>query len=267
MKKRLLLNTDDYGWDLDANAAIIDLLQSDSIHNVTLLANYCDSDVLRAISPFQDRASLGIHVCLNSGQALSGSTRSTLHDACGNFYDSKTLFQRAFFGELNYSDVLLEIKSQYYYLSDHGIDITHADSHQHIHQYPFLSGMITQALHEIGVKNIRRCRPLEVKNIRRYLIYFFYQCTKNNLNKFNSPDVLVTDFTHSGFSFSTDVQPILKKLSLSHYSTIEWMCHPAREDKAGSYLQRKKEYDFLKKCDWDILLNGTGIERSQYRYI
>ncbi len=267
MKKKLLLNADDYGWDPDANTAILSLLESESIHNTTILANYCNSAVLYAVRSFQHQASLGMHVCLNSGQALSASANSTIHDASGNFYNSQTLFRYAFLGKIKYSDVLLEIKAQYYYLSDHGIDIIHADSHQHIHQYPFLSGMITQALHEIGIKKIRMCRPMAIKNFRRYLIYFFYQCTKNHLKKFKSPDVLITDFAHSGFSFSSDVRHVIKNISESDYAIIEWMCHPATENKQGSYLQRKMEYDFLKNCAWDKLLKGTNIERSQYKFI
>lgn len=267
MKKRLLLNADDYGWDDDANAGILNLLKSDKVNNVTILANYCKSADLTAIRSFQDTASLGLHVCLNAGAALSGSARSTIHDDAGNFYNSKTLFEHAFLGKIKYSDVLIEIKAQYQYLSDHGIEVSHADSHQHIHQYPFLSGMITQALQEIGVKKIRRCRPLVVKNFRRYLIHLFYHITKKNLKRFTSPDVLVTDFTHADFSFSNDIPELLEKLAASHYSVIEWMCHPALENKTGSYLKRKNEYEFLKKCDWDSLLKGMPIERCQYKFI
>ena len=87
------------------------------------------------------------------------------------------------------------------------------------------------------------------------------------MKNFVCPDVLVTDFTHSDFSFSTDMPALLQKLAVSNYTTIEWMCHPARENREGSYLQRKAEYDFLKNCDWDNVLKDSNIERSQYRLL
>lgn len=267
MKKKLILNADDYGWDKDATEGILQLVRSGKIHNVSILANQCSYVEAKAIQSYSSSISCGLHVCLNEGTPIVKTPSSSIQTEDGNFYSSSELFKRAAFGKINYTDLYNELKAQYDFLKDHGIEVTHADSHQHIHQYPFLSGMITQALREIGITKMRSCKPHTIYDTRRMIISTFCFLTKQHMKAFVHPDILITDFTNKEFPFETGVQKILNQLTVSDYQTIEWMCHPAVADKASSYLQRKKEYDFLMNCDWVDLLKGTPIELSQYKFL
>lgn len=267
MKKKLILNADDYGWDKDATEGILQLVQSEKIHNVSILANHCSYEDIKAIQLHTSSISCGLHVCLNEGVPIVKLPFSSIQTEDGNFYSSSELFKRAAYGIINYKDIYTELKAQYDFLKDHGVEVTHADSHQHIHQYPFLSRMITQALREIGITKIRCCKPHSIYDTRRMIVSTFCFLTKQNIQTFKHPNILITDFTNKEFSFETGVQKILKQLTVSNYQTIEWMCHPAINDKPRSYLQRKKEYDFLMHSDWNDLLKGTSIELSQYKLL
>lgn len=267
MLKKLILNADDYGWDTDATQGILQLLKAEKIHNVSILSNHSSYDELKAIQHYSSTISCGLHICLNEGTPLLKSSSSSIQNENGNFYTSAELFKKAVFGKIKYKDLYAEIKIQYEFLKDHGIEITHADSHQHIHQYPFLSPMITEALREVGISKVRSCKPYSIYDSRRIIVSGFCFLTRQNINTFLHPDILVTDFTNEKFDFETGVQKIIERLSPSNYQTIEWMCHPAIFDRAGSYLKRKKEYDFLMHCDWNDLLKGTSIELSQYKFL
>lgn len=267
MQKKLILNADDYGWDKDATQGILKLVQAEKIHNVSILANHSGSEDLSAIQKYSSAISCGLHVCLNEGTPLFKTKFSSIQNENGNFYTSAELFKKAVFGKIKYADVYAEIKMQHAFLKDHGIEITHADSHQHMHQYPFLSSMITEALREIGISKIRSCAPYSIYDSRRIIVAAFCLLTKQNIQPFKHPDILVTNFTDKSFDFETGVQKIVARLSTSHYQTMEWMCHPAISDRASSYLQRKKEYDFLMHCDWNDLLKGKSIELSQYKFL
>lgn len=267
MPKKLILNADDYGWDKNATEGILQLVEAGKIQNVTILANHCSSEDLKAIHQYSSKISCGLHVCLNEGAPLYRSIFSSLQDESGNFHTSSQLFRKAVFGKIKYTDVYAEIKAQHDYLKDHGLELTHADSHQHIHQYPFLSGMITHALSEVGIQKVRNCMPYTIYDRRRVILQGFSFFTQKNLKSFKHPDILVTDFTDLEISFEKRVPEILKSIIQSSYQTIEWMCHPGLSDRKGSYLKRQQEYDFLKSCEWDVLLKELPIELSQYKYI
>lgn len=267
MQKKLILNADDYGWDNDATQGILQLIEANKIHNVSILANHSSNEDLKAIQQYSSGISCGLHICLNDGVPLLKTSSSSIQNEHGRFYTSAELFKKAVFGKIKYADVYAEIKAQYDLLKAYGIEITHADSHQHIHQYPFLSGMITQALRETGISKIRSCTPNSIYDSRRMIIAAFCFLTKSNIKTFKHPDILVTDFTDKNFDFDTAVQKIINQLNSSSYQTIEWMCHPALADRSSSYLQRKKEFDFLNQCDWKDLLKHSTIECSQYRFL
>lgn len=264
MPKNLILNADDFGWDKDATNAIIDLLESDKIHNTTVLANHVQATDLIRLKDIGSTISIGLHTCLNEGRSLN-SQPSSLTDTDGNFYSSKDLFIKALQKKIRYADVLHEIKLQYDFLLEYGITVTHADSHQHIHQYPFLGNLITTALAEVGITKIRNCNPLSVYDVRRMIIKTFCLLTAKNIRSFKHPDVLITDFTNTSISFNERVPEIIQRIAASGYQTIEWMCHPGMQDKPTSYLQRKAEYDFLKNADWHYLFKKIPIQLAQYR--
>ncbi|HSY61562.1 MAG TPA: ChbG/HpnK family deacetylase [Cytophaga sp.] len=264
MPKNIILNADDFGWDNDATTAILDLIASEKIHNTTVLSNHVHSKDLMELKKFDGTISIGLHTCINEGKSLNKNPSSLTDEQC-NFFSSKDLFIKSLYRKIKYTDVLYEIKLQHNFLREHSIDVTHADSHQHIHQYPFLGRMITTALAEVGVTRIRNCNPHSVYDRRRIIINFFCALTNKNIRAFKHPDVLITDFTDVAISFEKRIPEILKNITLSKYQTIEWMCHPGLQDKPTSYLKRKNEYDFLKNSNWEDLLKGLPIQLSQYK--
>ena len=264
MSKKLILNADDYGWDNDATNAIIDLIESNKIQNTTVLANCVESSDLIRLKKFDANISIGLHTCINEGKSLNNSPSSLTDEYC-NFYSSKNLFIKSVRKEIKYTDVLHEIKLQADFLRSHDIRIIHADSHQHIHQYPFLGKMITHALAEVGITKIRNCNPYSIYDKRRLIIKAFCLLTNKNLRAFKHPDIIITDFTNVSISFEKRIPEILKTISSSNHQNIEWMCHPGMQDKTTSYLKRKAEYDFLKNANWEDLLKGLPIKLSQFK--
>ncbi len=264
MKKNLILNADDFGWDADATNAIIELIELNKIHNTSVLANHVGSVDLIRLKNTEKNISIGLHACINEGKSLNNAPSSLTDQAC-TFHSSKSLFIKSIRNEIKYADVLYELSLQYNFLREHGIIITHADSHQHIHQYPLLGSMITNALHEIGITKIRNCNPFSIYDKRRLIIKIFCLLTANNIRSFKHPDILITDFTDVSISFEKRIPEILTTIATSNFQTIEWMCHPGIHDKPTSYLKRKAEYDFLKNWNWEDVVKKLPIQLSQYK--
>ncbi|MBC7450138.1 MAG: ChbG/HpnK family deacetylase [Cytophagales bacterium] len=266
MQRQLILNADDFGWDKDASTGILKLVDAGKICNVSVMANHVEEEDLLRLRQYHSSISTGLHITLNAGYPLSYKRKNSLiDDHTGKFHTSQELFHKALRQKINYTDVLDELKAQRKRLLDSGIRITHADSHQHIHQYPVLGRLILQALKDLGIKKVRNCAPLNIYDERRMILSAFCLLTRRKLNMFQHPDVLITDFTNKHFDFSSQPVSLFDIIAKSKYQVVEWMCHPALQNREDSYLQRKQEFDFLKTFDWNALLSTHNFKMEQYK--
>ncbi|RZK19263.1 MAG: ChbG/HpnK family deacetylase, partial [Hymenobacter sp.] len=105
-----------------------------------MMANFASDAELRALARLASPTlSVGLHLTLNAGQPLSAASQvPSLVDADGQFYTSSQLWQRFLRGQVKRAEMQLEVAAQLRRLAAAGRAPTHADSHQHLHQYPLL---------------------------------------------------------------------------------------------------------------------------------
>lgn len=255
---RTIINADDFGWDKAASLAILKLAENNCISSTTVLANFVNTADLKSLISM-DHISVGMHINLISGFPISEPSKieSLLNPDSGSFFSAKNLWMRYLSGKVSSLHIEVEIKNQYEYLLDHGCDVSHADSHQHIHIFPGLSVEIIKVLHKLNISKVRNCDIAEFYDSRRFLIKLF-----NFMSR--SKPLVSTEGLISAFSiyknidlnlFERKVVPIMLKKGLT-----ELMVHPAIDDRLDSYLQRKVEFDFLISGEWKELLEKYRIE-------
>jgi chitin disaccharide deacetylase len=265
---RLIINADDYGWDKDANLGIISLVRGGGLSSVSIMANLADDDALKNIAVHTQTISTGIHVTLNEGKPITDPRQvRSLLDEEGCFLNSSQLWSKVLSRKIKEYHVTLEIRNQMRRLRDFGIDISHADSHQHLHQYPFLGKMILQTLRNEGIKRVRRCRPENATDFRRVVLADFHLLSQNHLRPFKTPDVLVTSFAHKRDATLSIFQDSIQSLLKRKYNCAECMCHPALDNRGDSYLNRKAEYSFLMFAPWQEILEEEGVELINYKQL
>lgn len=243
--KYLIINADDYGLDPDVNKAVLLLARGRMISSLTILANYTRPDDLAVLKEIPE-VSKGLHVNLLEGKPLSGPLKiPSLVGEDGCFINQKLLLKKAFLKKINIADIKAEIKAQYQFLLDHNIEVTHCDSHKHIHQYPVIGPMILSILYELGIHKLRKCRPSSIFSKKMAVTKLFYYLTRKHLHRFVSPEILLTEFSDNprftANSFIRSLEKVFKK-----HETIEVMCHPSLANCEGSYLKKKAEYHLLK---------------------
>ncbi len=266
MSKLLIINADDFGWDSDSSDAIIDLLQQQKISSTTILANCVKPGELAKLRTIES-ISTGLHLNLVSGQPLSEPGRNnSLTDNSGNFFSAAGLFQKFLTKSVSNNDIKNEIKAQINFLKDHGINISHADSHQHLHQFPMLGKIITQTLKENGITKIRNCHPTSTPSMRAKIIWTFAMLTRHNLAGFKSPEGLIPDFSFADLYDDPFFERILKH-SFHGKNILEIMTHPGLADKPGSYLNRKQEYEFWKNTNINTLFLKYDIKLIGYHQL
>lgn len=263
---KIIINADDYGLDEEANQGILTLVRAGVLSSLSIMANMADDYALKNIAIHTNTVSTGIHVTLNEGKPVSNPVQiRSLLDENGYFFSSSELLRKFSCGLVKPYHIELEIRNQMGRLRDFGIDISHADSHQHLHQYPFLGKIILAVLQKEGIKKVRRCLPETTTDFRRKVLNGFHFLSKNNLKPFKSPELLVTSFALQKDANLAIFESSMQDLKARKISVAEFMCHPALSNREDSYLNRKAEFDFLFYAPWQEALKAQGIDWVNYR--
>jgi predicted glycoside hydrolase/deacetylase ChbG (UPF0249 family) len=265
--KRLIINCDDYGWDAPATQAILELGAAGQVSSTTVMANFASDAELRALAKLASPTlSVGLHLTLNAGQPLSAASQvSSLVGADGQFFSSSQLWQRFLKGQVKRAEMQLEIAAQLRRLAAAGLALSHADSHQHLHQYPLLGPALLRILHELGVRRVRRLTAAGRLDGRGLVLRAFARSSRAALQGFATPGALVSTFSTepaSAAGFRRGVAAGFRQAEI-----VEFMSHPGLSERAGSPLMRVPEYEFWRGGEARELLRKLGGELVSYQAV
>ena len=265
MHKKLIINADDFGLDNDVNIAIIELASKKAITSTTIMANLQFSGFLDKLK--ETYIGIGLHLNLIEGKPLSAiNDVFSLVDEHGNFKNLYQLLAGFMSGKIKKLHLEKEISAQIGLLNYYGIQLTHADSHKHIHQLPGLGPFICKVLNKKGVKKIRNCSPTSINSVQMLSVKAFSAVTKNQLSGFNFPEKMFSFFsTHTNGNYSNFISSL--KAAFCKYNSIEIMTHPGLENKNGSYLNRKAEYYFLNKLPDLLASDLPDVQLINYKQL
>ncbi len=261
----LIINADDFGWDDYATEGILVLAEQGKITSTTIMANLVNPAELKEINKIKT-ITKGLHLNLQFGKPLSkASDVSTLIDKDGLFLPQKDFLLRWLKGGIKYKEIEQEVEHQIKFLRTHDINISHADSHKHIHQYPFIGAIILSVFKKLGIKKVRRCNVSGWSGNKMKVVKLFNILTAHTVRGFKTPDLLISSFSDrvgaSGDIFQESINALeqVKKKSI-----IEFMTHPATGNREDSYLERKIEFDFWMHEHWKGFLKKKNIELITY---
>ncbi len=215
MKKKLVVNADDFGLSPAVNYGIIECFSYGILTSTTLMINQKYTKHAIRLSKLYPKISIGLHATLDKGYSLSGV--SSLTNEKGELQNSAYLLEN---GEEEdfYKEIELQIEK---FIELVGKRPTHIDTHHHIH-----------------LRNQNALNALK-KVSRKY-----------NL-KYRTQETLMADF----YSDNVNKEFLLSKLENEERDFSEIMCHPGFYDqylsKISSYnLKRIDELSLL--LDEDI---------------
>jgi predicted glycoside hydrolase/deacetylase ChbG (UPF0249 family) len=154
----LIINADDFGVHPSINAGILSAYASGVVSSLSLMVTMPQLD--EACRDLQaSGAPAGLHLCLTQGRAISApESVPDLVDETGIFRQGAIrllmLGVRGEFGTL-LRQVRDEFAAQFALAKDHGISLTHVDSHQHIHMNPAILSVVQELAPRFGVYRIR----------------------------------------------------------------------------------------------------------------
>lgn len=155
--KYLIVNADDFGLTEGVNRGILDGHNDGIITSATLMANGPAFD--SAVAASLDTPSLGVGVHLNLTQGppvCPPSEVSSIVGSDGLFYPTPgILARRIMTRKVQPQDAERELRSQIEKVTSAGIQVTHLDSHKHIHLLPPILGLVLRLAREYRINSIR----------------------------------------------------------------------------------------------------------------
>ena len=251
---KIIINADDFGLTESCSRATIQAFKENLISSTTACANgeyiekayklACDNRLIDNI---------GIHINLTEGHPLTENIKNdSFFCQNGKFHGHINRLKRPTKKRL--SELKDEITSQVERLKDIGFNLTHADSHHHIHTCVFFENTIKDVLFHYGIKKIRLHRNFgDIKFYKKIV-----KCLYNN--KLHKQGFITTDKMGA-------VEDLMKYPDIVGKYVCEIMVHPDF-DKNGHLIDRigwdEEGYPFGKELS-DIREYIKGLNLVSYK--
>ncbi|MFN8416855.1 MAG: ChbG/HpnK family deacetylase [Cytophagaceae bacterium] len=259
MKKTIRFHADDYGWDTFANEGILECVEKGLLDGVSIMSTHSDEDDLIKIKKAASGISLGLHFTLSKGSPIEISNPKFLNQR-GQLHSSYHLCYLVLNGKVKKEEIKTEFLFQLHRLYDVGIQPAYLDSHQHIHAFPFIHQLLPELIKGTSIKYVRQVNPFSLHDFRRVILKSMY--LKNHLydNSELGSEVLITETLSKQFKVE-NIEPLLLNLSRRSYKSIEFMWHPATQNRTDSFMNRTNDLNLLLNTPWNELFVKYKMER------
>jgi len=254
--RRLIINADDFGFNRDVNAGIVDAHRGGVLTSTTLMANgaaFYDAVTLAKATPTLD---IGAHLVLVQGHSLLNG--KALPATPGQLLG---VLAR---GGLN---VYAELKAQIEKIRAAGLRLSHLDSHKHTHLVPGVFRAVVKLANEFGIPWLRL--PLDTTfrfaKLPCALGNRYYRRLAAGTN------IRMTDhFLGFELTGSLTEETLFRALQNIDEGTTEFMCHPGylgdelKQSRTRLKESRLRELQALTSPRIRELINAQGIELSSF---
>lgn len=239
---KLVINADDFGYTEGVNLGIISAYKNGVVSSCTIMPNMPGFEHGLDLLKQNPGLGCGVHMTLTCNKPLLTSHK-TIVDEDGYFYKRAT---KEILEKMDLNEVYEEFCAQIDKVIDSGIDITHLDSHHHVHGLEKLRPVIEKIVdkYKLPIRGVFEYNT-KIKNIVP-LIDSFYDDK--------------VDYNY----FKNSIEEIKK------YDICDLMCHPSFVDEfllnSTSYsIQRTKEHTILTSNEVKEFLKLNNLTIINYR--
>lgn len=139
----LIINADDFGYTAGVNRGIVKAMDCGVVTGTSLMVNQSGTEDALDILRSGGVSAAGVHLCLTAGMPASDPAKiPSLVDRQGRFKERQALMSEPLDGD----EVRREFFAQVEKARAAGVQVTHLDTHHHIHAHPVvLESLLTVA--------------------------------------------------------------------------------------------------------------------------
>ncbi|MCG0238049.1 MAG: ChbG/HpnK family deacetylase [Firmicutes bacterium] len=267
MRRRLIVNADDFGLSPAVSEGILKAHREGIVTSTTFMVNWPWSRECAALLAGAPRLGVGLHLNLTSGPpVLPPAAVPSLVGRDGRFV--KSLWRLRY--RVRPEEVRREWEAQIRRFVEYvGRLPTHLDSHHHVHGLPHLAGIVADLAVRYGIPAIRILRPGDlprpgVLDWPRHWLYRRYLAASSQIlarSGLRSPNRLwLADFDRSR---------LLGWIREAPPGVTELVCHPGYVDAtlrrlSGRIAPRQQELDDLTAPEVRQAVAEAGVELCHY---
>lgn len=229
MSRLLIVNADDYALTEGVSRAILVAHRDGIVTSTSVLAIGPAFD--RTVGPLRDTPSLGVGAHLaavgEDPPLLSAREIPTLVDRRGRLPMSwRQLLPRVLARRVDLDDLRREFTAQLERLTGAGLQLTHVDSHQHVHLWPSIGDVVLDVATAAGIDRVRIIRsaaasPIGVA-VRRFGRSFERQAAARGV----AHPAAATGLDEAGTLALPRLLEAVERLGRSGAATAELAAHP-----------------------------------------
>ncbi len=244
---KVILNADDMGMSDTVNHSIIEMHQKGVVSSTSLMANGTHFNEAIELLTKHPRLGIGVHLCLDGPFQSATGYRTLIDPLTSSFYDKDEVVRRIRNSSLDKEEVFREFSLQVEKIQDHGVQISHLDTHHHLHLYfPILSQVIRVA-RKYNISFIRSQRldtiipKGRINNLYRNVHHLYLNMRLKSVRGYYDP--AIQDCEDLEFNLAR-----LKGLFKSLKGTTEIMLHPVgKDDPETLFFSSKEVLDLLSR--------------------
>jgi len=230
----LIVNADDFGLTNGVTEGIIKAHKYGVVTHTSIMANGLFFDEAVEIAKKEKTLCVGVHLVATWGKPLTIKKNSLVDKGNGCFYGYKRLIYRFLMARIRKEDIYNEWEAQIEKVIRSGLDVTHIDSHHHIHMLPIFNKVVYELARKYKIERVRVTRErIELGDPFFLVIKKIIFLSLSFLSR-NKRDYL---FYGLGLQASRDYKRDLNKIMGLKNEKTEVMVHPGIVD------------DMLKKID------------------
>lgn len=155
--KKLIVNADDFGLHTSVNEAVIKGFQEGCIRSASLMPTGSAVKEAADLARKNPALGIGIHLTLVAEKPLLAPEMvPTLVNEKGFFWPNHIEFiKRYITGRISLSEVRAECEAQIGAVMQLGLNITHLDSHQHLHVLPGIFSLCLELAQKYHIRHMR----------------------------------------------------------------------------------------------------------------
>ena len=161
---RLILHADDFGLSEDSYRATVECFERGVLTSASIMPLMPFSGAAIQYAKDHPQHSYGAHLTFARDtveRPVSESSRIPhLLDSDGNFTNSNVIRVRALRRQIPPAEIECETRAQLGYFRDHGLALSHVDTHGHMHKFGLFREAIAQVLPHFAVSRVRTAQNL-----------------------------------------------------------------------------------------------------------
>lgn len=154
---KIIIHADDFGYDNDTLSATIELFELGVLTSASIMPTMSAAEKAMQYAASHKEYSFGVHLTYVDGlKPAIDDNSSSLLDETGVFYPSNDVRKKAIRFALQKKDIIEESLAQINLVKKAGINVSHLDSHGHLHKFPSFLVSLPEIKRRSGIEKVRR---------------------------------------------------------------------------------------------------------------